>query len=534
MRKRYLSILITLLLIAFPATAGAAPLWDFPGTGSLAPGSGSVAPEPNYDPIAPDAGTQIATSGFDVLRDGFSFDNWGRADDAHRRNMTPSTMQSLYGDGICARIVVGECVLTSPGAALESTANEMSEGGHCFGMAALAGLFHTGGLSKADYFPSGQSVYQAQPTDELDQLISRYWATQLSAPSAPEITSDSVATTVRKLQSAWARGDNFVLSFYSADGSAGHAVTPISLRDLGDGRTGIVVYDNNFPGVEKMFVADPRANTWYYTTATNPSESSMLYVGSPTNQLELTPLQPTTQIHECPVCADSGDDSVLVLIKKAPSASDSSPIEPNLEFTGPGGGPVPGLKEIEFVSTVRHALMVVPAGTPFNIRMGNVQPGPAATFDVTFFGDGWTNEVDEISLLPGAFATVSVSSEQRKLSLQSNVPLEPRLAIAEEQSNWSVEGNALDLSVLPGTTASVEREIDGDFVYALDGSGPDGSALIGVRRRDVVRDHVVSTPRPVTIPVGSAASVAASTWNGTAPLIARVEGNGVSQTYPLQ
>lgn len=77
-------------------------------------------------------------------------------------------------------------------------------------------------------------------------------------------------------------------------------------------------------------------------------------------------------------------------------------------------------------------------------------------------------------------------------------------------------------------------EIDGDFVYALDGSGPDGSTVISVRRRDVVRDHVVSTPRPVTIPVGSAASVAASTWNGTAPLIARVEGNGVSQTYPLQ
>ncbi|MDZ4234437.1 MAG: hypothetical protein U1C73_11940, partial [Dietzia sp.] len=295
MLTRYLSILLVLLPTASPAAAGAIPLTDraggslASGSTSLSSGSESSAPEPTYDPVDPRSGRLIATSGFDVLRDGFSFDNWGPGSDVHRRSLTPAAMQSLFGDDICARIVNGDCVLSAPGAALESTANEMAAGGHCYGMAALAGLFHTGGLDKARYLPHGQTVFEAQPSDELDRLISRYWAAQISSPSSTATTENSVSHTVRKLVSAWARGDNFILSFFNADGAGGHAVTPIALRDLGAGRIGIVVYDNNFPGVEKIFVTDPLADSWYYTTATNPSEPAYLYVGSRDNRLHLTP-----------------------------------------------------------------------------------------------------------------------------------------------------------------------------------------------------------------------------------------------------
>lgn len=538
MLARYLSILLALMLVA-PAAASASPLTDLAagslefGSVSTASGSGSETSEPNYDPVDPASGRLIASTGFDVQRDGFSIDNWGPADDLHRRSLTPSAMRSLFGDDVCARIVSGECVLSAPGAVLQSAANEMAAGGHCYGMAALAGLFHTGGLDKADYLQPGQTVFEAQPSDELDRLISRYWAAQISDPSSAATSRDSVAQTVRKLLTTWGRGENFILSFFDADGAGGHAVTPIALRDLGAGRIGIVVYDNNFPGVEKIFVTDPATDSWYYTTATNPSEPARLYVGSRSNRLHLTPVRATTQIHECPVCADAGDESVTVLIKRAPGERGETVGEPAYRLTTPSGDPVPGLKPLEIISEVDNFVAVIPAEVAFDVTIGNLESGPAGVWDVTLFGDGWTNEVDGISLEPGDSATVSVSADQRELSVQATAPLEPYLAIAEEQADWSVEAVAPGLTLQPGTIASVEREIDGDFVFSLAGQGPDGSTEIGVRRRDAERDYIVGTAGPVTIPVGASASVAAGAWNGTAPLTARVEGVGGSREYPL-
>ena len=176
---------------------------------------------------------------------------------------------------------------------------------------------------------------------------------------------------------------------------------------------------------------------------------------------------------------------------------------------------------------------VVPEDAAFDITMRNAGSGPAAAWDVTLFGDGWTNEVDGISLGSGDSATVSVSADQRQLGLRSSALLEPVLAVAEEQADWSVEGVARGLSLAPGTGASVKRQFDGDSVFALDGEGTDGSAETVVLRRDVERDYLVRAPGPVTIPVGASASVAASTWDGIASLVARVEGVGVSREYPL-
>lgn len=546
MLTRYLSIVLALILVT-PAAASASPLTDLASgslSGSLTSGStslssgsdsdsgwGSLQAEPNYDPVDPASGRLIASTGFEVQRDGFSFDNWGPGDEEHRRSLTPAAMQSLFGDDICARIVNGECVLSAPGAALHSAANEMVSGGHCYGMAALAGLFHTGGLDKADYLPPGQTVFEAQPSDELDRLISRYWAAQLSDPSNAATTKNSVAQTVRKLLTAWGSGDNVILSFFDAEGRRGHAVTPIALRDLGAGRTGIVVYDNNYPGQEKIFVTNPATDSWYYTTATNPSEPVNMYVGSPANRLMLTPLQATTRIHDCPVCADVGDDSVTVLVKRAPGEGDETGSEPAFRLTTPAGDPVPGLKPLDFISETDNFVAVVPAEVAFDITIDSAGSGSADVWDVTLFGDGWTNEVDGIYLESGDTATVSVSADQRELSLRSSAPLEPLLAIAEEQGDWSVEAVARDLSLLPGMSASVWRGIDGDFVFSLAGAGPDGVTGIDIRRRDVERDYHLRSDGPVTIPVGASVSFAAGMWDGRAELIARVEGVGGIREY---
>ena len=46
-------------------------------------------------------------------------------------------------------------------------------------------------------------------------------------------------TRVEELEAAWDRGENYLLAIFQ-EGVGGHAVTPIAVRGLGDGRIGIV------------------------------------------------------------------------------------------------------------------------------------------------------------------------------------------------------------------------------------------------------------------------------------------------------
>lgn len=505
-----------------------APLSDLLGSsGSL----GSSGDSESYVAVDPTSGTLIATSGFEVGRDGFSFENWGESSQEHRRGLTPSVMQSLYGDRICARIVDGGCVLTATGQALQADLNDTWSGGHCFGFAALAGLFATDQLDKAEHLATGPNVYDEPASDQLDGLISRYASTQISPPTSAANSPSSVADTLDKLEAAWARGDSSILTI--AGDIGGHAITPIALRDLGKGKTGIVVYDNNYPGVEKMVVADAAADTWYYTTALNPSDKSYLFVGSPDNPMHLVRLPQTTEVHECPTCRESGDDSVLVLVKDNAENRDGTIIDWDLEVTAPGGGAVEGIENLPVINNQQSELFRVPAGVAFEITMGKVPVGRAADIDISLYGDGWIDEFDGIELLPGATTSVNVDQSQRRLSLRSNLPVAPTLKLASEQANWSVAAQGTGLRLLPGTTLSVERETDGDYVYALDGIGVPGSLTLDVRHRDAVRDRNVTTGGPVSIPVNSSASVAAHAWDGASPLTVRVAGNGVDRVYPM-
>lgn len=527
MRKRYISMLVAAILLAFPVSAGAAPLIDLPDTGSLEQPEQPENPG-SYVALDPTSGTLIADSGFEAKRDGFSFANWGPPDESHRRSMTPAAMQSLYGDRICARIVDGACVLTATGEVLERDSNEGSDGGHCFGMAAVAGLFYTGGLDKSGYVPAGQSLYDVGPSDQLDGLISRYFNSQGALPTAGASTKSSVADTLTKIQSAWAAGDDYLLAIMSDTG--GHAITPTALRDLGDGRIGIVVYDNNYPGEEKMVVTDPGANTWYYTTALNPAEPSALYLGSPTNPMILFPLSQMTQVHECPVCHDVGDDSVLILVKDTAAKPAADAADWDLTITRPGGGPVAGLERLDYSNTRRSELYRVPVATAFELTIGGVPIGPAADVDVSIIGDGWINEVDDLVILPAATATVSVDKDQRRVALASSFPVSPRLTVASEEADWSVAAEGTGLNLLPGSTVSVGRDTDGDYTFGLTGISLPGSLHVDVKRSDTIADHIARTNGAVTIPVGATGSVAAETWDGTTPLTFRVG----SQNHPMK
>ncbi len=53
-----------------------------------------------------------------------------------------------------------------------------------------------------------------------------------------------------------------------------------------------------------MIVANPGADTWYYTTALVPAESKYRFIGSPDNPMNLFQLPQTPAVHECLICKD--------------------------------------------------------------------------------------------------------------------------------------------------------------------------------------------------------------------------------------
>ncbi|MBC8098599.1 MAG: hypothetical protein H7Y11_04095, partial [Armatimonadetes bacterium] len=83
-------------------------------------------------------GTVLADTGFRPQQHGFSFANYGN--ETNPVNLTPQTMQKVFGDTVCKAIQAGACVLTASSQAWMTQRNEEMEGGHCEGMAALSKL----------------------------------------------------------------------------------------------------------------------------------------------------------------------------------------------------------------------------------------------------------------------------------------------------------------------------------------------------------------------------------------------------------
>ena len=77
-------------------------------------------------------------------------------------------------------------------------------------------------------------------------------------------------------------------AYLMPDGTEGHTITPIAVKDFGNGTAEILVYDNNFPDVIRSVMIDTKDNTWMYYASVNPNEPSALYTGNAsTHNLEV-------------------------------------------------------------------------------------------------------------------------------------------------------------------------------------------------------------------------------------------------------
>lgn len=275
---------------------------------------------------AESSGEVLVDSGFRPNPHGFSFENWG-GDEYPNSNLNVDDAVNLFGDRVCARWHGDHCVPTPATRLWLEQANEMMQGGHCEGMAAMSSALFVKEEDIADY-GGAEQVYALKPKDtELMRTISEYFVTQALEP-VQQRTSEirrwplkrKIDFLVEKLKS---KEDYPTLGLYSSEG--GHTVTPYKVEETREGSVRIYVYDNNYPGAEKYVEVDTLKNRWRYAAgAVNPKQDAAPWQGG-AQAMDITPLSLRMDEFACPFCGGHAPPSA-----PRPEHAPSQPRKPSV------------------------------------------------------------------------------------------------------------------------------------------------------------------------------------------------------------
>lgn len=288
-------------------------------------------------------GEIVADSGFRPAPNGFPFPNYSGSFDflnlffpmptTPLSPVSPATMRSLYGDGVCVTVPgpTGDCPLTPAAAYLAEAIFQQAAGGHCFGFASTAAAIYTG-LQSPQAVGATTLANQAVLNVDTQQVLARNWATQWTVPKAAPPPAD----IVELLQELLEPGKLPVTLLIRGD-TGGHAITPYAIHDRGNGLFDIAIYDNNYPGKERAIHVDTIANTWEYLVMTSPGQPEELWEGdAQTFSMAISLNSDIVAVQPCIVC-EGGSRNNLVTID--PTAA--GPGELAIELQGNDGQQLP-------------------------------------------------------------------------------------------------------------------------------------------------------------------------------------------------
>lgn len=387
----------------------------------------------------PDGGTVpvIRTGGgFQVMTHGFSFQNYTNEG---RTNLTAAEMRRMFGDRVCASIRGATCALTPPAGQWMAQINQAMNGGHCEGMAVAAQLFLAGQRNPADFGGASANALRLDDNVALQREIAYWFALQAVAPTADSRMAMAPSRIVATLRASFMPASNqaYTLALFKPGLTKGHAVTPVSIRDGMNGRADIVIYDNNFPNVERAIAVDTIAETWRYEAAANPTEAASLYEGTATSgTLMVVPLArrlatPVCEFcgnYQAPTVAPAAPDPTMPM--PAPAVTTEAPREVQTSGNGDTRVQTPmgivGSSNGETMNTVPGATVTpitsnepwlvenepvyrVPSGLPLRISVDGTGMAAPSPTDLTITGQGYSLAVRHIMLDPGQNDTLTVS-----------------------------------------------------------------------------------------------------------------------------
>jgi hypothetical protein len=292
------------------------------GTRQAAASAQETGQSPGYTPT----GQILSDSGFKPTVNGFSFENYGPG----YQNMTAAEVLHLFGPRVCASgTTAADCVLKPQAEAWMNATNEAMDGGHCYGFSLTALFMFEQLLNPLDYGGAAVPALPLFGNPALQRRIAESWALQVTPNSEdaeywgpPNVILDWFIQELPKTSETWTIG------FFKRDYTGGHAVTPYAVEDRGDGKYGVLIYDNNHPGVTRAFEFDRNANSWRYQASANPDLPEGVYEGDAQSQtLFIVPTSAGEGVQRCPFCKeDPGRERLRPKLRTPPPGLERRPL----------------------------------------------------------------------------------------------------------------------------------------------------------------------------------------------------------------
>ncbi len=558
-RARIGAVLVTAVLIgsvacssSTPASAPATTAAPTTAPGGSSGSSGSTTPKLGNNGATPGAGGAAAAT-FEgtpdiVLNDfkpevnGFGFENY--TNKTAPSNLTAEELKKFWGDQVCASQADGKCTLTPPAEKWMSEINDAMGGGHCEGMAVLALMFIKGQVSLKDFGDaSTANGLKLDGNEKLAKEIAYWWAMQATTPlTSSRLDKLKPSEVAAKLKESFQPGatDAYTFAFFktkNGERSGGHAVTPYGMKDRGDGKVDVAVYDNNFPNQARALSIDTVNEKWSYNTATNPTEPPDLYEGDATTlSLWLAPIGARLQKQDCPFCGTSSPATAPKFAGAAAGDADaynqlflsqaagSAGVE--VTITDLDGKPIPGLKELmTFSGEGIPPVQQIPAGLPFRVKLdGTDLKEPIAT-DLTLIGVDVDQYIDGINLDPGQTDTIEFRPKENSITYETDSNESPTIGsgFSDPGAAYAVavggvdlpEGGKVELKQDLATgliTITTQRTAKGTYAFAID------------RISDTGDDEFVI--KGVDIPVGFGIELDYGHWEKSEQLQGTIVSNG--------
>ncbi|MFB3766391.1 MAG: hypothetical protein ACE14P_14250 [Methanotrichaceae archaeon] len=440
-------------------------------------------------------------SGFRPDINGFSFENYGSNIPA--LGLTPKDMQRMFGDKVIASKAGGKIILTPPANRWMIEANNAMGNGHCEGMAVLSELIYynkvnpisLGGMDAADLSLDNQN---------LQREIAYWWTTQVTSPGGSQRIDESPNAVLDTLKKAFKDGRKatewWVLGLFMPDGTEGHTISPIAVKDFGNGTADIFVYDNNFPDMIRSVKIDTKNNSWMYYASVNPNEPSAMYTGNAsTHNLEVVSISSRLDKQRCDFCDNSlggtetstGEEYIHVwqegnanLVIADESGRRIGYPEPN-KFVNEI--PNAEVKYFKFAAKKKAPLYILPATGNFTIEINGIGLTEESFVNVMMIGPGSEMGVQRIVLGPNERDHMNVTKVGRQYQLNyksnrsKNIDLIVGVTTVEGGYEFLVAGAKVD----PEGKVSINIDTDkSNFVFDTNGNSNPGPLQLTMTRID--------------------------------------------------
>jgi hypothetical protein len=300
----------------------------------------------------------------------------------------------------------------------------------------------------------------------------------------------------------------YTIGFFRADGQGGHAVTPFAVENRGNGIYAVLIYDNNYPKETRAILFDRNANTWNYTTTTNPSEPTSEYQGTAESKsLFLFPTTPGLNQQACTFCADQTSSSQGSMLTAAATQYnelylDGDPaVHAHLLITDESGKQYGFLPDGKFVTDLPgvksertfsgldddtpEPTYFVPTGMAFQITIDGTPLKEADLTDVVMIGPGYDLGVFDIGLEPGQQDTLILSPDGNSLSYQTESSESPSIVFGVQLDGADYEFEIKGVDVAGGGTINVSLDTkEGWLLIDTDGTESAGQYALILSRYD--------------------------------------------------